>query len=482
MHLEGVLVEDRQGDTLLFAGDVKVRITDWFIFKKDVELKYIGLENAIVKLQRPDSVWRHQFLVDYFSSSPGSTKKKKGGIKLDLRKAELKNVTFIKKDAWLGDDMTITLGKLDLDADKIDFTGKSYSIKSLIITKPVVALEKYAKHKPTDTTALKEIIKEVLRPASWNKGGAAIQIANLKIIDGTFKNNKLDGHQQFAHFDGQHILFTAINAEFKDAGLTGDTIRSKVNLTAKERSGLFVKSMVADAKITPQGMAFSNMNIETNSSNLRNYFSMSYADMGDLGNFIHKVTLAATFKDATIHSDDIAFFAPALKTWNKEIKLNGKVRGLVDDFTARDLLLQSGNSTYLDGDITMTGLPDINQTFIDFKANDFRTTYNDASAFVPAIRKITKPELGKIEFVNFKGNFTGFIRDFVTYGTIQTNLGSISSDLNMKLPKGQDPVYSGSIETDNFQLGTFLGDKNTGSLSVKGTLKGKGFNENQEIR
>ena len=43
---KGVLIEDRKGDTLLYAGDVKVRITDWFFFKKKAELKYIGLENA----------------------------------------------------------------------------------------------------------------------------------------------------------------------------------------------------------------------------------------------------------------------------------------------------------------------------------------------------------------------------------------------------------------------------------------------------
>jgi autotransporter translocation and assembly factor TamB len=34
MHLEGLMVEDRLGDTILYAGDAKVRITDWFVFKK----------------------------------------------------------------------------------------------------------------------------------------------------------------------------------------------------------------------------------------------------------------------------------------------------------------------------------------------------------------------------------------------------------------------------------------------------------------
>ena len=32
MHLQGVLIRDRTGDTLLYAGNVSVRITDWLEF------------------------------------------------------------------------------------------------------------------------------------------------------------------------------------------------------------------------------------------------------------------------------------------------------------------------------------------------------------------------------------------------------------------------------------------------------------------
>ena len=126
---------------------------------------------------------------------------------------------------------------------------------------------------------------------------------------------------------------------------------------------------------------------------------------------------------------------------------------------------------------SMTGLPDINQTFIDFKANDFRTTYQDAIAFVPEMKNVTIPNLRQLQFIRFNGSFTGFIRDFVTFGTIQTNLGIVKSDLNMKLPPGQEPVYSGTISTDYFRLGELIGDKNLGAISLNGSVKGRGFSE-----
>jgi hypothetical protein len=153
----------------------------------------------------------------------------------------------------------------------------------------------------------------------------------------------------------------------------------------------------------------------------------------------------------------------------------------VDDLVGKNLLIQAGNNTLLNGDISMTGLPDINQTFIDFKANDFRTTYQDAVAFVPAIKRVTVPNLRQLQFIRFNGSYTGFIRDFVTFGTIQTNLGIVKSDLNMKLPSGKEPVYSGTISTEYFRLGEFIGNKNIGAISINGSVKGRGFSEQTRL-
>ena len=475
MHLEGLLLEDRTGDTLLYAGDMQVRITDWFFLKKNIELKYVGLKDAIVKFQRTDSVWRQQFIFDYFSSSSSDTSKKKSGLQLNLQKAELNNVTFIKKDAWLGEDMRIKVGALTLDANNLGLTGNRFEINSLQVTNPEIALFSYNKLKPASTIKTTSPAKETA--AAWNEARTIFKIGELKITNGTFSSDRQTDRAPLAHFDGLHIKFTGINANLNNSSFTGDTVFAKLKITAKERSGLEIKNLSADMKLTPQGMTFNQLDLQTNNSQLRNYFSMSYNDMSELGDFIHKVRMAAQFEDSHIDSDDIAFFAPEMADWNKRIALKGKVRGTVDDLVGKDLLLQAGNNTLLNGDISMTGLPDINQTFIDFKANDFRTVYSDAVQIVPAIRKIKNPDLSRIKYLTFTGSFTGFINDFVTYGTIQTNLGTIRSDLNMKLPAGQDPVYSGSIATDNFRLGEFLGDKNIGLVSMTGTVKGKGFNE-----
>jgi hypothetical protein len=182
-------------------------------------------------------------------------------------------------------------------------------------------------------------------------------------------------------------------------------------------------------------MEFSNLDIRTNRSHLTKYFALRYSSFDDMSDFIGKVTMDGMFEDAEIFTEDIAYFAPELKSSDRSIKITGRVRGTVNNLHGKNIQLTStkNTNTFLPGGLTMSGLPDIDNTYIDFNAKDFRTTYTDVTRIVPALKNITMPRIDRIEWLRFKGNFTGFLKDFVTYGTIQTNLGTITSDINMKL-------------------------------------------------
>ena len=482
MNLEGVMIEDQKMDTLLSAGKMQVSITDWFFFKDKIVLHYIELGDAVIHLNRTDSVWNYQYLVDYFSggSSSGSDKK---GVELDFKKVKLNNVTFLKKDEWRGEDMQFRLTSMDLDADEINLNSKKIEINSIDFSDPLFLIKNYKGKKPrsikvvneNEEIADEEKIDSLLK---WNPESWSIHIGKININNGNFKNIKVISGSYDDYFDGRNIDFASINASFKNLIFTNDTLTTSLELSSKERSGFEVKSMVADAKLTPHEMSFDKLEIKTNNSVIRDYFSMKYEDFNDMNDFITKIRMQARFENAEIDSEDIAFFAPAAKTWDKKIKISGLARGTVDDLFGNEMTIQAGNNTYLNGDISLTGLPDINKTFIDFKANSFRTTYGDAATFVPAIRKITMPNLKSISYLDFNGSFTGFVKDFVTYGIIRTNLGTITSDLNMKLPDGKQPFYSGSIASQDFKLGVFVNDPKIGTISFAGQVKGRGFNWN----
>src|SRR5688500_11155028 len=146
MNLEGVVVEDQKRDTLLAAGIVQVRITDWFFLADKAVLHYIGLQDAVINLNRTDSVWNYQFLQDYFT--PKSKSSKSSGIEFDLEKVVMKRVAFNQKDAWLGADLYASVEDLDLDADEITVTGKTIDIASIDLVKPRFHLFNYKGARP----------------------------------------------------------------------------------------------------------------------------------------------------------------------------------------------------------------------------------------------------------------------------------------------------------------------------------------------
>lgn len=485
LSLTGLLVEDRQRDTLLYAGEVNLRITDWFFIKDKVELKYVGLNDAVLRLQRTDSVWRHQFLLDHFASpSSGSGG---GGTELDLKRVELNRLRIEKRDQWIGQNLTLAVQEMELDARSIQFNKKILSIRSLRLEQPDVHIYDYAGLKPRAVTSANIPAAEVEKADSalqWNAAGWVLEADLLEIHQGRFRTDRGDTVNKLAWFDGRHIDFQQIDTKLRNLQWNKDTITAGLELSSRERSGFEVRKMTANVKVTPREMDFRDMEILTNNSVIRDSYRMSFDSFNDMNDYIHAVYMQGHFVNSEIDSDDIAFFAPALKTWKKNITLNGTVRGSVNELVGRGLEIQAGANTYLNGDLSLTGLPQIDQTFIDFKANEFRTTYQSALSIVPEIARVTTPDLRKLGYLRFNGSFTGFIRDFVTYGTIETNLGIVRSDLNMKLPAGSPPVYSGTIATDYFRLGMFLNDDQIGAVSVKGTVRGKGFqpeNRNTEV-
>ena len=477
MLLDSTLVEDNQKDTLLFAATVKVNVTDWWFFKDKAQLQYIGLEDATIKLQRTDSVWNYQFLVDYFSSPPSTSPALKDttpGLQLDLKEVDLANIHFLKRDGWRGEDMELRLGALQLDADTISFSQKIARVRSLNFTKPDFILSNYdgkRPHPPIDTAVIvNDPLHLRLNPAGW-----IVTAGKVTIKNGSFRHEEKGDSVLNKYFDGNHIFFSAVNTSFTNLRLNRDTITAQLLLSTKERSGLEVKKLSARIKWFPEAMEFGHLDLQTNRSHLRNFFAMRFTTLDDMSDFETKVRMEARFSDSDIDSDDISFFAPGLQDWNKHIRITGDLQGTVSDLQGRKVLLEAGKNTLLNGDIHLKGLPHFETTRIEFKSNDFRTTYQDMLALVPSIKTIQQPRIDRISWLRFKGDFIGTIRDFVTKGTIETNLGALQTNLDMKIPVYGPSAYSGTISTDSFQLGPFLDNDNLGRIAFQGKITGTGL-------
>ncbi|HEY1031281.1 MAG TPA: translocation/assembly module TamB domain-containing protein [Flavipsychrobacter sp.] len=477
--IEGLYIQDKANDTLLYAGEARVRITDWFFVRKDVPvLKFVGLKNTYAHLYRTrtSDVWNYQFVIDAFDTGPSQPKKKKqgGNFEMDLEKVKLENVRFHMDDAWVGSDMDFDVGSLLVDANEINLNKKLIDVDNIDIEKVAIQFNDYEGGRPPKPRVKKV---NVIDTTAFNTDNWIVKLKSLKLDDCFFGLESGTGKPLAGEFDPEHMAISGIDIDARNLTITKDTLRAELrNLAAVERCGIIIKKAKADVTVSPNASICKNLFLQTANSTLKSYYAMHYTRFPDFNDYINKVVMVAELDNATIHSKDVAYFAPVLRQYPTILKASGKAKGTVANISAQKLNITDGTSV-IKGNLKMKGLPDIEKTYIEYNEGELVTTGQGILKYAPDLKNNPNIAIEKLTHIYFKGNFIGYISNFATNSILVTNLGSIKSDIKMQLPAGKNaaPSYAGTVTTDNFQLGTLLRQPQLGSLTINGKVSGKGF-------
>jgi hypothetical protein len=475
--IEGLYIEDKNHDTLLYAGQARVRITDWFILRKSTPvIHYVGLHDAYAHLYRTakSDEWNYQFIADAFDSGPstGPKKESKNDFDISLEKVDLQNVRFHMDDAWVGGDMDFDVGSFVVDAKKIDFNKKIIDFRTIEIIKTAIVMRDYDGGRPPRPKKVKVLDTTAFNPDNWS-----ISAGKLYLDDCIFKLDSEDDIPVADEFDPTHMNITGIKIDARNLIINGDTLRAKLDdMTATERCGIRIKKAKADVTVSPNAAIADNLYLETNNSILRRYYAMHYTRFPDFEDYIDKVIMVGDLRDAIIDANDVGYFAPPVRQFKTRLHANGQVGGTVDSIVARNMNINDGAST-IKGNLKMNGLPDINTTWIEYTNGEIMTGGAGVLKYVPDLRNNPNLAIEQLTHAYFKGNFVGYIENFATNGVLVTNLGTITSDVKMKMPgmKENNAVYSGVVATENFNLGTLLRQPDLGILTFKSKITGNAF-------
>jgi len=476
-QLEQLYVEDRQKDTLLYAGEASIKITDWFLFRKHPVISYIGLKDANVNMYRTRSsdTWNYQFVIDAFASK-NSEPSKKGNttFDIDLREVDLTNVRYAMIDAWAGSDMVGAVRNFNIDARKVDFKKQVIDISAISGKEVLFGLRDYKGGRPPRPKSNKA---PVIDTTPFNPGHWKVNVDILTLKNSRFFLEDPDTKAPVGYFDPYHMDVTGIDFEAKHIAIAGDTLTADLDhMSGKERCGFVIKKLAAKVKVSPRISECRDLELITGNSNISDYYAMKYRRFPDFEDYITKVVMVGHLDKSEVGIQDIAYFAPALERYkNLSVIVSGKSTGTVDNLNMTDLKLDDG-FTKFSGDLSMKGLPDIDATFIDYKNGEIRTSGLAAYVYSPELRGQDAIDLKALQSVVFKGSFAGFISEFKTKGTITSNLGNLTADVHMKLPYGLQSTYSGTITSNSFDIGRLLNQELLGKVTMNATIAGKGFN------
>lgn len=479
IYLLGVQVNDVKGDTLLRIGKLKLAFSDWFFRQDTVEITYLGLQDAHIKIQRSDSVWNDAFLDTWLSgSSQGASKPLPFKVKADM--VELENIMYEKRDFWRGKHHIAKLGKLyakgrltDLDNQLVilkylsvkNVSFEEFKMKGLWAAKDSIAFWK-------GIDSLDAIAKNLPRKPIINPFRLLIDKADIEEGYLRFFNRKKRASESGV-FDERDIVISNISGSLKGFQSIGDTIRAKVNLKAKERSGFTIESLSTDFTMHPQLMEFANLDLASKKSRIGSYYAMRYNHFDDMEYFIDKVFITANLQKAKVNIEDIAVFAPELKGIKQTGFLTGKAKGTVADFLVNNLDLQTGKSR-LTGTYAMKGLIDIEKTIINFTTNNSQIDLADIEPWAYEVKELKNTPVPKLGLIGFRGSFSGTPYDFFVDGNFLTDVGPVAADLELKLHE-PNMGYTATIKNASIDAGKLFGVPKLSQLVYVGKVSSNGF-------
>lgn len=386
--LKNLYIEDLNKHTLLYLNELEVSVSGLDFIEHTVSMSiHVRELNAKTYVLKNDSVFNHQFLLDYFSSS--------------------------------------------------------------------------------DTSATQ---------SDWEFKLNGIEISNGKYAFNDYNKDQIKYGVDYFHLLADSIYLVAKGFDFEN-----DTIQFDLQqLALNDHSGFKLKQLAAKTKIYKGVFDLKELNIVTGETYIKGSYAMMANNFSDYVDYNNMVNMKGYLHSTILNFKDLSYFVPLFLGIENEVFIDGKVEGTVANLRANDLQLKINGGTSLKGDFSFRGLPDFENTFIYTELSNLKTSaYALRSIPVPPFeerKKLNIPaSFNKLGQINFNGNFTGYISDFVSFGSFSTALGNLKTDVLLKQNSKAQYEYSGNLSSTEFQLGRLVEEEQLGGIALNVSINGSGF-------
>ncbi len=423
---------------------------------------------------------------NYFSDIIENEISRKINSKVTIGQIDYRLFNTIRiKDLYVADLQKDTL--LHVDKTYLNFHfRKLFAGKIIFNAIEFEELRGNLKQYPDGKTNLDFIIEAFKKPETNKKSEVEYQIEKLKLRESdihfkVFSNTKTNRKSKF---DPTNMHFRAINADIALNKLNADTLSLNIkNLSFNEKSGFELKRFSSQIFGSNKGATIQYIDIEMPETKLSlSDIKLKYDSLSEFKNFSQKVKFLIPINRSSINLSDLKAFVPEFEKLTEFVDVSGVISGSISNLKLKQLELQHGKSFYLNSDIEISGLPSIQDAFIYTDIKSLTINRNEIQDFVSSITNkplILPKELNNLGMINYKGNITGFLSNLVTYGSLKTSIGTLSTDILLKFENDlKDLTYSGKLKTNKLQINKLLNSDKVGnitmSISTKGTkLSGK---------
>ena len=300
-----------------------------------------------------------------------------------------------------------------------------------------------------------------------------MQLDNGHVV---FWNQNKD-HPERKSMDYAHIDIDSIYGIFTDLAMFQDTVMGVVHtLKGKDRSGLILDDASGNVLFCEKCLNIDSLELKTGESHVDLDLRFDYNNSRAYYEFVDSVYITGNIRESVLLLSDLRYFAWILDKMPDKLVFTGNYLGFVSDFAVNDLDLYYGNSTHMQADVALNGLPEFYETYFDVELKSLVSSYDDIVSVAIPSESVTVPlpeMLSSMGMITTEGSFQGYPENFSTNFILNSDIGNI--DANVYLKTDENSEYSFVIDANDFKINEILGTDDLADLTVQLELNGRGL-------
>ena len=252
------------------------------------------------------------------------------------------------------------------------------------------------------------------------------------------------------------------------------------------RTGFDIRHAEGKVRVGKERIKIENLKLEETASSIRMNRLQIDGPISNYSDFTDKIKITAEVrKGSIIDMSSISYFGEGIDRMTFRAWIDGKVKGYVNDFEADCLHFRemgSGVEGTFSG--TVMDIPHIQKSLLGLKVKNLSFTMDGIARFVRSVSPDTDIDLQKIakgERFTYKGTVKGPLNRLAVNGKVSSGIGSLDAGITLRntIDELRPLILGGNIKTHDLDLGSIIGTKDLGALSMEtdlqATLAGSGM-------
>ncbi len=291
-----------------------------------------------------------------------------------------------------------------------------------------------------------------------------LRFNSILVRRGDFTYHVMSEGRSPGKFNPHHIDIRNLSANISLKALNNDSLNATIKrLSFYETSGLTMNKLALHVVGNRDSAFIEDFEIKLPETDFRIARThINFTEVDSVSQLVNTAPVSLTIAPSTICPKDLAAFVPALVNFTDIVDLSAEASGYINDIDLKRLTLSYSNKMLFNGKMNLRGINHPEEAYIFGEISRMYITNEGISSLVNNFYENPldlPPEIRNLGNIGFTGEISGFFDNLVAYGRLQSDIGTIQTDILFGNNKEKNiaAFVSGHIRTSDLDIDRLMG-------------------------